>query len=66
MHDDVDRGPDPPCPVPQEVRVSMRKFPTGMQASMSIPMDMEPLNEGMCKLPWNALGRDGINYIFFK
>ncbi len=26
VHDGVDQEPDPPCPVPDEVRASMRKF----------------------------------------
>jgi len=65
--DNVDRGPDPPCPISDAVWASMRKFPPGMQAFMSRPMDMDSLKERIRKLPMGrAPGRDGIPYEFFK
>ena len=65
--DNVDRGPDPPCPISDAVWASMRKFPPGMQAFMSRPMDMDSLKERIRKLPMGrAPRRDGIPYEFFK
>jgi len=67
VSDNVDRGPDPPCPISDAVWASMRKFPPGMQPFMSRPMDMDSLKERIRKLPTGrAPGRDGIPYEFFK
>jgi hypothetical protein len=67
MHDGVDRGPDPPCLVPDEVWASMRKFLADTQAFLSMPMDMDSLDERIRKLPTGkAPGLDGIPYEFFK
>ena len=67
VHDGVERGPEPPCPVPQEVWATMRKFPPDMPAFLSRPMDMDSLRYRLRKLPKDkAPGRDGVPYEYFR
>ena len=68
VSDSVDQDPalEPPCPVPEQLWESMRKFPGDMQPFLSRPMDADSLRERLRKLPkGKATGKDGVPYEYF-